>query len=74
MTPKGQAKLIINKLSNSKNVFYKPKMSDSIGLAIECCDIVLDAISNTEYGLDYLSQRDYWLDVRQILEDMQTIY
>lgn len=73
MTPKEQAELIIKKLSNSKNVFYKPKTSDSIGLAIECCDIVLSAISNFNYGLEYLQQRDYWLDVRQILEDMQTI-
>jgi hypothetical protein len=71
MTPKEQAELIIKKLSNSKNVFYKPKTSDSIGLAIECCDIVLDAVSTANYGLDYLQQKNYWMDVRIILEDMQ---
>jgi hypothetical protein len=71
MTPKEKAELIINKLSNSSNVFYKPKIGDSIGLAIECCNIVLDAVSTANYGLDYLQQRDYWMDVRIILEDMQ---
>lgn len=73
MTPKEQAELIINKLSKSLNVFYKPNSNDSIGLAIECCDIVLDAISLNEYGLDYLKQRDYWMDVREILLDMQNV-
>lgn len=72
MAPKEQTKEMIDNLSNSLNVFYKPKDNDAIGLSIECCKMILDAISKFNYSPEYLTQREYWLDVLLELEDMQT--
>lgn len=72
MTPKKQAKVMIDKLSNSLNVFYKPKDNDAIGLSIECCDMILDAILNLPHDTDNLTHRVYWLDVKATLENMQS--
>ena len=73
MIPKEKAKELVNKYFRNEYLHFELNIQQAILCAHIAVDIVLGSLSKTEYGLDYLNQRDYWLDVRQILEDMKII-
>ena len=73
MTPKEKAEELVNKYFRNEYLHFELNIQQAILCAHIAVDIVLGSLSKTEYGLDYLNQRDYWMDVREILEDMKTI-
>jgi len=38
--------------------------------AIVCVDEILEAIKNQRYGVEYLSERDYWFEVKQEIKNL----
>ena len=72
MTPQEQAEELVNKYFRNEYLYFELNFQQAILCAHIAVNIVLDAISKVEYGLDYLYQSDYWMVVREILEDMKT--
>jgi len=61
MTPQEKAKDLVEKFEN--------------GLTLKDCalitvDEILESIKYLPYGIQYLSTRDYWMDVRQEIEKL----
>jgi hypothetical protein len=61
MTPKGKAKELVDKFT----VVGLQQRNEGIQCALICLDEILDVIKVIPYGMQYLSARDYFEEVKE---------
>ena len=81
MTPKEKAFQLICKfhLVNSESVelitgeydlLHRISPDDAVQCALVGVDEIIEAIKNQRYGVEYLSERDYWFEVKQEIKNL----
>lgn len=66
MTPKEKAKELVDKFT----VVGLQQRNEGIQCALICVDEVLDVIKLRPYGMQYLSARDYFKEVKEEIEKL----
>ena len=61
MTPKEKAKQLVDKFT----LVGLQQRNEGIQCALICVEEILDVIKLIPYGMQYLSARDYWEEVKE---------
>jgi hypothetical protein len=77
MTPKEEAEELVNKMldtlyDNGGLSFKRILYGKAVQCALVAIDAILDGLSTIPYGIQYLSARDYYQEVKEEIEKIKT--
>jgi hypothetical protein len=67
MTPKDKAKQLVDKFT----LVGLQQRNEGIQCALICVEEILDVIKLMPYGMQYLSARDYWEEVKEEIKKLE---
>lgn len=71
MTPKEKAKELVDKMSyNDFDQYHNCSYYVAKNCALIAVDEILESLTNLPYGIIYLTNRDFWKEVKQEIEKL----